>query len=545
MIILQNMSTLSFMMMIAGIAYAVLTFIVQRHYIHILQLEGYKNKNYFKWLKKNFKQGYLKPIIVVYFCIAYLILIVATMFLGDDLAMLFMILAVICFFGGLGVMVIYAFTTRYKDAKKPLVYTNRVIRLLVCMGIIIAVYILLMADSALNNLVMWVIVVTAPILTPFANLIMSPIEKGIQNKFLNQAKAILNKRTDLTKIGVTGSYGKTSVKFILGTILKEKYSTLVPPQSYNTPMGITRVVREQLKEEHQIFIAEMGAKNVGDIKELVELVAPQMGILTSVGMQHLETFKTLENIKNTKYELIDGLPKDTGVAFFNGDDANCFELYKSTTGIKKVLFGIENKTAEVLAYDITAGHNGSIFKVNTKIGTLELETKMLGKHNIINICGGIAIAIELGLSAKEITKGVKNIESVEHRLQIIPTTNGITVIDDAFNANPHSVLAALEVISTFENNKFVVTPGLVELGDKEAEENYKFGQALAKTATYVFLIGEKHTKPIYDGLADSGFNIDNIYVSNSLKDATQVMGHLTKAGDVILFENDLPDNYNE
>ena len=150
------------------------------------------------------------------------------------------------------------------------------------------------------------------------------------------------------------------------------------------------------------------------------------------------------------------------------------------------------------------------------------------RHNILNICGCIAVALELGLTAGQIQQGVQQAPPVEHRLQIVPTNNGVTVIDDAFNSNPAGTRAALEVLKCFDGQKFVVTPGMVELGEREAQENYEFGEAMAQAATYVFLIGPKHTRPIYEGLVRSGFAADNIYVARTLSEAPNVMGHLTK-----------------
>ena len=157
------------------------------------------------------------------------------------------------------------------------------------------------------------LLVGAGVLT--ANLMVLPVEKTVQRWYLNDAACILAKRDDLIRIGITGSYGKTSCKFILGTILSEKYNVLVPPSSYNTPMGLTRVIREQLKRSHEVLLAEMGARHVGDIRELCDLAHPKYGLITSVGPQHLETFGSIENVAKTKYELIENLPQD-GCAFF-------------------------------------------------------------------------------------------------------------------------------------------------------------------------------------------------------------------------------------
>ncbi|MEA4854579.1 MAG: UDP-N-acetylmuramoyl-tripeptide--D-alanyl-D-alanine ligase [Christensenella sp.] len=538
----------TYMMLVSVFVGAVLSFLAQFRMIHVMQLESYQNPGFLHWLKANARKAFLLPLL------SGLLTVVGYYFwsLGMASGQVGMLTVFfVCFGLAMALMIIHLVRSRQKEVKKPLVFTARVKRLLVCEIILFIVFCYVTAFMPLISLYLlpfayMVFMILVPLMTPLANLVMSPVENGVKKHFFNDAKRKLAVCSDLIKIGVTGSYGKTSVKFILGTILKQKYNTLVPPQSYNTPMGLTRVIREQMTEENQVFIAEMGARHVGDIAELVDLVHPQIGILTSIGPQHLETFHSIENIVYTKYELIKGLPKDTGIAFFNGDNEFCRVLYDNTEIHKKVLYAMDYEGAsDVRAENIEFSPEGSTFDVVAGGESFSCTTKLLGKHNILNICGCIAIALELGLSIEQIQKGVAEVPPVQHRLQIVPTDNGITVIDDAFNSNPAGAAAAMEVLAQFSGQKFVVTPGMVELGSKEAEENYKFGEKIAGAATYAFLIGPKHTKPIYDALIASGFPADNIYVAGTLAEATNVMGHLTRPGDVILFENDLPDHYNE
>ena len=288
----------------------------------------------------------------------------------------------------------------------------------------------------------------------------------------------------------------------------------------------------------------MGARNVGDIKELCDLVHPRYGLITSVGPQHLETFGSIDNIAKTKYELIESLPQD-GCAFFPGDNDICRTLYNQTK-IEKKLFSVDyTGESDILAENIKTGSFGSRFELILGGERITCETKLLGKHNISNIVGCASVAHQLGLSATQIRLGIRKIQPVEHRLQMLPTSNGITVIDDAFNANPSGVRAAMEVLSGFDGRKVVVTPGMVELGDQEDIENRAFGRVMAGVADTVMLIGPRHTRPIYEGLIEGGFKEENIQVYKSLDKATKVLWTQVKPGDVVIFENDLPDNYNE
>jgi UDP-N-acetylmuramoyl-tripeptide--D-alanyl-D-alanine ligase len=234
------------------------------------------------------------------------------------------------------------------------------------------------------------------------------------------------------------------------------------------------------------------------------------------------------------------------VAVFNVESEYVRQLYLRTEKKKIGYAFFEREEADLWVRETKTTPEGSMFEVEMRGGSrFWCKTKLLGRHNILNILGGIALAIELKLSPEEIARGVARVEPVEHRLQILKTGNGVTVIDDAFNSNPEGAASAIEVIGQFSGRKIVVTPGMVELGEKEDIENYKFGQTMSSVCDFVFLVGPKHTRPIYNGLAESGFPIQNIFIAKTLEEASAQMTGILRTGDVVLFENDLPDNYNE
>jgi len=372
-------------------------------------------------------------------------------------------------------------------------------------------------------------------------MIAAPVEKNINNQFLNDAKARLEARPNLIRIGITGSYGKTSTKFLLRDILSVKYSVLATPSSFNTPMGVTRVIREQLTGSHQVFIAEMGARHVGDIAELVDLVHPTIGLLTSVGPQHLDTFGTIERIKNTKYELMEGLPKD-GKAVFARDGAICEELYARCPLEAKYMPGDLFEASET-----QAGPWGTRFTLTDKETgeNVRCQTRLLGEHSISNLLLCCTAARLLGMTLEEIAMGVARCQPVEHRLELLDGGSGVSIIDDAFNSNPVGARAALRVIENFPGRRIVITPGMVELGGEEAKFNREFGEQMARSVDVAILVGRKHTQPIVDGLIAGGFAQENIHVVSNLDESTKVLHAMMKAGDVVLYENDLPDNYSE
>ena len=381
-----------------------------------------------------------------------------------------------------------------------------------------------------------------PLLVALAGVLALPIERLIFHLYFRDAEKKLLENPRLIRIGITGSYGKTSTKFILAEILSQKYNVLATPASFNTPMGVTRIIRERLTPSHQIFIGEMGARHVGEIKELSRLVHPTIGILTAVGPQHLDTFKTLERIEKTKYELIDALPQD-GLGVFLNDDAIVTKLYEKTQK-PKMLVGREG--ADAWATDVSMSPQGSHFTLHLKDWEpFACTTVLLGEHNISNILMAAAVAKHLGLNKEQIKRGILQCKPVEHRLQLLKTPGGVTVIDDAFNTNPSSSKRALQVLASFPGRRIIVTPGMVELGAEEAKYNEEFGQAMASAVDVAVLVGKRHTEPIQKGLKEQGFPAENIHVAANLDEAVQIVNGIIQPGDVVMYENDLPDHYNE
>ena len=533
----------------------VVTVFASLRFIHMLQLESYQNNMYLKWLRGHIPKDWLPTIMVFAICA----LCDAALPWMNQIKGLFSGVLVFAQYAVrfiyIALMGIIAVSWRRQPAKKRLVYTGRVKRLMVtfCVVLIalnlipysIQAYSYSYGINLLRRLLVYSPALLLPLLVWLTNCINMPIENGIKRHYFNQAKHILRDRRDLVKVAITGSYGKTSSKFVLGNILSEAYNVFITPHSYNTPMGITRVVREQLRRDHEVFVAEMGARYVGDIDELCDLVSPSIGLLSAIGPQHLETFGSQENINNTKFELIANLPED-GAAFFNGDNDICVELSQRPVTVKnRFLYGIRStESLYMRAVDVAVGMQGSVFTLVAQDGaTVECRTRLLGMHNILNITGAAAVAHYMGLSMKQIASGVRHLEPVEHRLQLIP--GPVTVIDDAFNANPEGAKAALDVLRGFSGRRIVVTPGLVELGEEEDQRNEELGEQIAKCVDFAILIGEKRSQPILAGLQKRGFDLSNTFVVSSLEQATAVLGSLTETGDVVLFENDLPDNYTE
>lgn len=537
--------------------------------IHVFQQESYNVKDYFRWVTKNPKKAFLSAGKEVAICLITMLVMLIIGVITFNFVNLFENRQMIYLVETFGLYLIYIVLSfklifkwkkERKNAKKKLVYTPRVKRLLFWAVISILLikfsfisdfsYLPELEDSYLDVAQhIWqycLLLLTMPIVVVIANWLAWPTETFIDDHYINSArfKLLRPKYRNLIRIGITGSFGKTSTKMILKTILSEKFNVLATPESYNTTMGNVKIIRKELKPEHQVFISEMGARYPKDIKKICDIVYPQIGIITSIGSQHLESFKNVENVAKTKAELLSALPKD-GAIFLPKDNSFCTKLYNEEKTRKKFYFSSKDTKSNVYAKNIKLSKNGSEFVAVTSIGEIKCQTKLLGELNIQNILSAIAVAVYLGLSKEQIASGVSKIEPVEHRLQILPSQNGTTVIDDAFNSNPLGSKMALDVLKSFDGRKIIITPGMVELGEKEEELNKEFGKQMAGSVDIAILVGVNRSKPIEKGLIEGGFDKNNIYLVNNLDYATKKLSEITRDGDVILFENDLPDNYNE
>jgi UDP-N-acetylmuramoyl-tripeptide--D-alanyl-D-alanine ligase len=510
-----------------------------RYYLHMMQLESYQTDGYARWLEKHRDKvtGFTLNAGVIATIASFVLDLLLGMLLGGKYGP---IATLVVMLGGFGAAVyVYAQRLYEQQPKKPLVYTPRMKRLYAAAALICALGCLLLGTMRIPA---YLLFATLPYIALIAARVMQPLEKRVNDVYLRDAQRILAERKDLIKIGVTGSFGKTSTKMILKTILEEKFRVFATSASYNTPMGLTRNIREQLLPEHEVFIAEMGARHVGDIKELCALVKPRYGVITSVGEQHLETFLNVKTVANTKFELIEQLPAD-GVAFFSADDGPVDELYQRAK-CEKFRVGFGHGYLSMYAENIEVGVHGSRFLLCESNGErVPCAATLLGAHNIKNIILAASVARRLGLSMEQIARGIQKIEPVEHRLQLIEGAGDMIIIDDAFNANPVGAAEALRVLSAFAGRRIVVTPGMVEQGAREEEINRDFGRRMATKCDVAILVGQAHTKPIADGLISAGFARANMHVVQSLADATTLLAQIGRPKDVILFENDLPDNY--
>ena len=520
-----------------------------RFFVHTFQQVGYKNNEYWHWLRAHWDEKVI-PVDLGVFNLILFIAVVADGFFGsvvtrNTLAVIFFVYAVFWL----------SSVKRYKQekVKKPLVLTNRVKRLLVptiILGLLLPAFLTFEAytgrylynyDPGFLSFDVILLVfgwVFSAILIPFfifvGSWLTKPIENSIQEGFKKQARKKLASMPHLKVIAITGSYGKTSTKFMVRDLLKERFSVCSTPGSYNTPMGICKVINNDLESHHQILILEMAARYPGNIQELCDIAQPDISIVTNVGVAHLETFGSQEVIAKEKGILVDNLPSQ-GVAILNADDKYVSKMGASRSDIQRILAGLS--AGEIQAKDILYNTEGSTFNIQFEEVESEFKTKLLGAHNVQNILLAIATAHHLGIRAKTMSLRAKNIEPIEHRLEL-KKAGEFFIIDDAFNSNPVGAKNAVEILGKFNSGRrIIITPGMVELGEIEIEENKKFGEAIGMAdLDKIILVGKERAEPILKG---------KVQVVNSLFEANDLLKEYVQSGDVVLYENDLPDVYNE
>ena len=499
--------------------------------LQMLQQNSYFLSRYLKWINKSYTVEL--AVSAIFYC-------AITLFVLNGKEILCLIAAVALF----AARIILNIKTHKKSIKK-LVFTARIKRLyvtaIIVLGVLLygSIFSFYTLFGEVSRVLCIVLSVVSPILTVVVWLITYPIEKAIAKRYINDAKRILKAHKNLTVIGITGSYGKTTTKFILNRILSEKFNTVCTPQSFNTPMGVVRTVRSKIKPQTQIFVCEMGAKNVGDIKEICDIANPDYAIITSVGEQHLDTFKTIDNVFKTKFELADAVSKKGGITLANLDSKGIFDRKENRDDV--IYFGNGTRYS---AQNIVCNKDGTTFDLCLEDSRFTVSTKLLGMHSVSDILAAAALAYILGVGENDIKFAIGSLKPTEHRLELKTYANGSLLIDDAYNSNPEGCLEAVRVLGCFEGmKKVIITPGLIELGNREYDCNYVLGLEAAKYCDIIILVGQNRSKPMTDALNTTDFNKDNVYVVSSFKEAMEIYTPLADKNSVVLLENDLPDNY--
>ena len=407
---------------------------------------------------------------------------------------------------------------------------------------VISVVLVLIAAGLVTSL--------SEILLVAANVVTKPAEARIRRHYLGLAAEKL-RQVNPTVLAVVGSFGKTSTKHILAQLLQADVNTLPTRKSFNTLMGVTRVINEDLTPEHRVFIVEMDAYAAGEIAAMSDLVHPKVAIITAIGPQHMERFGTIDRIADAMYEVVASLPPDGTSILYTGDESGISLAQRAHTEQRSVIryaLAADGGTvdADIVASVIRITEHGSTFRWRWEAEGLDREVTipLLGRHQVANVSAALAAVLTLGYSIDDAIAAAASLEQVEHRLEVMTTASPLTVIDDSYNANPVGVHNGLEVLAAMSGaHKFLITPGLVELGSVEDAENRRYGEHAAQVCDHVIVMSAKTSAALCAGLRDGGMSEDRIHIVDTLDEATAVLQQLSKPGDVVLFANDLPDTY--
>jgi UDP-N-acetylmuramoyl-tripeptide--D-alanyl-D-alanine ligase len=502
-------------------------------YLHLLQQDDYNNARFLRWIAKSVSVD-KKASIALFVAWLFMGWISASYHPLVENAVASVILAVFACFEA----------NPRAVAKKKLSMTARAKRIFGA-SVLVAALALFGLWDAHNSLTFILWVQAMPLFLVAGNLVLIPLEARTQRRIVAEAKERLAEVAP-TVVGITGSFGKTSVKHILGHILSLNAKSLFTPGSVNTVMGISRVIREDLRDHCRYFVAEMGAYGQGSIARLCRLTPPSVGIITSIGEAHYERFKSLDSVARAKFELAEAVIGKNGTMVV-AESVLRLDYAKSFVEAHRKNFIVcgASDAADLKIINVETKADGLFVSVAWHGKDYNLFAPLFGAHHAGNIALAFATSALVGIEPEYAIAALRSVPQIAHRLEVKPQHDGTIFIDDAYNANPVGFVSGLELLSNLAKQKdgrsILVTPGIVELGAKHDEVHRELG---AKAETYVDVLlavcadriptfceaFEKNKTKILERFAD--FPAARSWLSSNLR-----------AGDVVLIENDLPDLY--
>lgn len=432
-----------------------------------------------------------------------------------------------------------------KTAKKALVMTRRARRIFEISWFLVSITAVLLVTNS-NSPIVWVLAVqSCPLLLVLSNISLIPVENRIKKKYWLEAHDKLRRLAPYT-IGVTGSFGKTSTKHILGHILQFLGPTLITPGSVNTAMGISRIIREQLRASHKYFVVEMGAYGPGSIKDLCDLAPPKLGIITAIGSAHLERFGSTAVIAKAKLELATAVLENTGRVVINSATLASSPVSECYASNPKSFITCGSSNAEVLYSDVRQSRIGLEFTITSEGEAHKVVVPLFGTHHALNVALAFSAARAIGMSAKDIVAALRSVPQISHRLEVKRQDTGGLVIDDSYNSNPEGFASALNLLTSLKTQSgkaYLITPGMAELGDEHAEQHHRLGQMASQAADTLFIVCEERIPTFLEGWREQSGDVKTIFRFDTFEDAYKELLNTFNSNDVVLLENDLPDLY--
>ena len=411
-----------------------------------------------------------------------------------------------------------------KTIKYPVINRNTIVLIIggICLEVVLLLSLFVISVSFLVLFDIFSILLVSLLIIPFRI-----VKEYLENKTI---KAAIKKRSelDIKTIGITGSYGKTSTKEIVSTILGYKYKVFKTQDHENTDPVVAKYILDELDDSYEIFVAEIGAYFRGGIKSACRFVQPNIGILTGINQQHVSLFGSQEAIIETKYELIECLPDD-GVAIFNGENENTLELYKKETK-KKKLYGFSNNIdgvdTDLWADNIKINKEMISFDINSKTETVNLTVKALGTHTLLNILASVCAAMEYGIALQDLTK--INISKALGGKNLKIGVNNIKFIDSSYSTNPDGVMYSLSYLKHWPGKKIIIMPSLIELGKETNKILYNIGEKINEVCDFGIITN----KEAFDEISKATKKV------KYLEDSDSIIKELGELGedDIVLIE---------
>lgn len=412
-----------------------------------------------------------------------------------------------------------------RGVTSPLAWTSRMRRVA---AVSMALFVSALWVAQVNVTVASLVLLAAPVFVDLALLVLHPVERLLGRRWVGDAQSKLA-TVDPTVVAITGSYGKTTTKAYVHSLLAPHRQTVASPASFNNRMGLARAINEHLAPGTEVFVAEMGTYGPGEIRDLCSWIPPQVAVITAIGPVHLERFGSLDVTLASKAEIFE----QAEVCVLNIDDPRLAGLAHEL-GDKTLV------TCSALGADATVSLSpseaGFFVRVNGELLTEIDPVKMPS-----NLACAIGVAVALDVPLERLAATVAESQAPAHRQVVFLGEGGFDIIDDTYNSNPAGVRSALETLSTLgQGKRVVVTPGMVELGELQYEENRKFGALAADVASHVVIVGHTNRKALVEGTKEGAASV--ILVPSRPEAVAWVKANLG-AGDAVLYENDLPDHY--
>lgn len=438
-----------------------------------------------------------------------------------------------------------------KQSKKPLVLTVRAKRIftvyfflafVVMIALLVAAHFVPDALLAATYGALILTLQALPFIVMLANGLLGPFEARVKAKYRAEAVDILA-HLNPTIIGVTGSFGKTSTKHLLAHVLSAATPTLATPGSVNTEMGITRIIREQLRPEHAYFIVEMGAYGPGSIGRLAAFTPPSLGLITAVGDAHYERFKTLEAVAQTKFELAEATIANGGSVIVSTDGIPA-DLLAHQQQQRPGRYITTGRTGDMVIKSAEQTPGGTKVVLDDKGKQIELLAPIFGDHQAQNMAVVAAAAHTLGLPWSIIKGAMATAPQTRHRLEVLRHTGAPTIIDDAYNANPIGFEAGLKTLNLLQKpggKRILITPGIVELGARHGEEHARLGALAATLVDHAFIVSPDRIPTFVDAFKAAQGEGVTLHLHARQAEAEEAAKALWSTDDVVLFANNLPD----